>query len=289
MRARRLRGRVCGATTSAAALCNGLARRLLRLLTLRRRDTRLCRPLRVLRLLMLRRRGATLGLRLALLDAAATFGGRPLLLGGRSLTLRRGSLLLRLLPLRALRLLRRALGLAGALGLRRLLLLRAALLLRRRLALLPLLLALLLRLCLLPLLLLRPLRLLSLLALLLWLHLLPIGRSLARGCRHLGAALRGARRPVAKAPALVGGERLRWAHSIGGTHDVLRLAKRGLRTEVAAAQILRPHLHGARDRRGAGEHRRPNVIGTQRPSRDRRHLRRRDAWVYRKAAATAGH
>ena len=269
MRARRLRGRVCGATTSAAALCNGLARRLLRLLTLRRR-------------------GATLGLRLPLLDAAATFGGRPLLLRGRSLTLRRGSLLLLLLPPRALRLLRRALGLAGALRLRRLLLLRAALLLRR-LALLPLLLALVLRLCLLPLLLLRPLRLLSLLALLLWLHLLPIGRSLACGCRHLGAALRGARRRVAKAPARVGGERLRWAHSIGGTHDVLRLAKRGLRTEVAAAQVLRPHLHGARDGRGAGEHRRPHVIGTQRPSRDRRHLRRRDAWVYRKAAATAGH
>jgi hypothetical protein len=79
MRARRLRGRVCGATTSAAALCNGLARRLLRLLTLRRR-------------------GATLGLRLPLLDAAATFGGRPPLLRGRSLTLRRGSLLLLLQP-----------------------------------------------------------------------------------------------------------------------------------------------------------------------------------------------
>jgi len=247
--------------------------------TLRRRAALGLRPLR---LLTLRGHGATLGLRLPLLDAAATFGGGPLLLCCRSLTLRPGSLLLLLLPPRALRLLHRALGLAGPLRLRRLLLLRAALLLRW-LALLPLLLVLL------PLLFLRPLRLLSLLALLLWLHWLPIGRSLARGCRHLGAALRGARRPVAKAPARVGGERLRWAHSIGGTHDVLCFAKRGLRTEVAAAQILRPHLHGARDGRGAGEHRRPHVIGTQRPSRDRRHLRRRDAWVYRKAAAPAGH
>jgi hypothetical protein len=124
-------------------------------------------PLRLLRggLLTLWWCGSALSRRLPLLDAAATFGGRPALLRGRSLTLRRGFLLL--LPLLALRLLHRALGLAGTLGLRGLLL-RASLL--RRLALLLLLMALLLRLCRLPLLLLRRLRLLlSLQALLPWL------------------------------------------------------------------------------------------------------------------------
>ena len=65
---------------------------------LRRRAALGLRPLRLLGLLTLRRRGAPLGLRrLPLLEAAATFAGRPLLLRGRSLTLRRRSLLLLLL------------------------------------------------------------------------------------------------------------------------------------------------------------------------------------------------
>ena len=115
-------------------------------------------------------------------------------------------------------------------------------------------------------LLLRRLRLLlPLLALLLRRRLLPIGRSLARGRRHVGAALRRARRPVAETPALAGRERLRRLHLVGRAHDVSRRAKRSLRTEVAAAQILRPYLHGACNRRGAGEHRRPHGVTAKRP------------------------
>ena len=83
MRTRRLRGRVCRSATNAS---------------LRHRRALCRRGLRLLRLLTLRRRGAPLGLRRLLpFEAAATFAGRPLLLRGRSLTLRRRSLLLLLL------------------------------------------------------------------------------------------------------------------------------------------------------------------------------------------------
>jgi hypothetical protein len=132
----------------------------------------------------------------------------------------------------------RRLLLRGRLALLLLLALLLGLRLRLR-RLLPLLLALLLRLDLLLSRLARRLR------------LLPIRRRLACGRRQVGAALRRARRPVAETAALVCGERLRRLHPIGGAHHVLRPAKRSLRTEVAAAQILRPHLHGARDRRSA--------------------------------------
>jgi hypothetical protein len=86
MRTRRLRGRVRRSATTAS---------LRHRRALRRRAALGLRPLRLLRLLTLRRRGAPLGLRrLPLLEAAATFAGRPLLLRGRSLTVRRRSLLL---------------------------------------------------------------------------------------------------------------------------------------------------------------------------------------------------
>jgi hypothetical protein len=70
---------------------------------LRRRTALGLRALRLLRLLTLRRRGAPLALRrLPLIEAAATFAGRPLLLRGRSVTLRSRSFLLLLLLLPSL-------------------------------------------------------------------------------------------------------------------------------------------------------------------------------------------
>jgi hypothetical protein len=239
------------------------------------------------RLLMLRWRcGVALSLRPLRCDVASAFGAR-LLPRGWGLALQ----LHPVLPPLPLRLLRCALVLPAALCLRRLLL-GAALLrwlswLLRRLALQPLLLALAWRL---RLWLLLRLRLLSpLLALLLGLQLLPIGRSLARGRRRLRTALRGARRPVAETATRVGGERLRRLHPIGRAHDLLRLAQRRLGTEIAPAQILRAHLHGSRNGRGASEHCRPHVVGAQRPPGRRGDEGRSDAGVHREAPAIAGH
>jgi hypothetical protein len=93
LRTRRLRGRLRRATAAASLRDRRLALR-------RRRAALGLRPLRLLRFsTLLRRRGATFDLRrLPLLDAAAAFSGRLLLLCGRSLPLRRRPLLLTLAP-----------------------------------------------------------------------------------------------------------------------------------------------------------------------------------------------
>ena len=121
--------------------------------------------------------------------------------------------------------------------------------------------------------------LLALLRLRLLLGSLAGGRSFARGARRI----------VAEAALLAGGERLR-RRRLGGRPDLgPRLAHHRLGAEVAIADILGADLDRARDPRRSGEDARTHLIGAQRPPDRGRHERGRQPRIDRVAPVVAEH